>query len=450
MKIINCSESEFLKKVLKEDFKIIIFGTGKLAQEALEVDPIRKHLAYFVDNDPKKHNKYLICRGKDYVIQSPQILLEAFLDTHAILICSTHFEAITAQLNALDALNSVECYIFPVIRLNFADKEEQFEKRVLSPCLSEYSTILAKSGLTADEQQQKLNTKRDYILGNGKNGRPLVFPRIMIMPTTVCNMKCKDCSSLFPYFDNPAHMDIDKIIEDLELFFSAVDECIRITIGGEPFLYPDLEKLLSYLIDQPKLSGILTFTNSTITPKEPIVNLLKNEKVEIFISDYGYIEKMSHIVSLFEAYEIQFSVLADQQWIDMGDTHFRNKNDETRRLEYQNCEQSLLMKAIYDGKMFSCARSARMYALGAYSSVSDYFDLSGKDTPSLRESINALLYKETADSCNYCDCGKFPTKMISAGIQLNDEKKPHSAYTIVKRDEYEKFKELAKINEKLV
>lgn len=445
MKIINYSESEFLEKIVQNDLQIIVFGTGKLAQEALELDPVRDHLQYFVDNAAEKHDKSLTAHGKDYAIHSPQIFAEELTGRQVVLICSTHFDAIIKQLNAIEELNDVECYTFPVIRLTFANAEEKFEKRVLNPCLSEYERVLTNSGLTEEQRQQKLNSKKNYILGSGKEKRPLVLPRIMILPTTVCNMKCKDCSSLFPYFDNPAHMDIKRIIADLELFFSAVDECVRITIGGEPFLYPDLEELLSYLINQPKLSGILTFTNSTITPKEPIVNLLKNKKIEVLISDYGYIEKMSHIVSLFEANKIQFSVLADQQWIDMGDTHFRNKDDETRRLEYLNCEQSLLMKAIHDGKMFSCARSARMYSLGAYTSELDYFDLEGRNIPSIKESIKGFLYKETADSCNYCDCGKFPTKMIPAGIQLNDEKIPHSAYTIVKRDEYEKLKEQANI-----
>lgn len=448
MKITNYSESAFINKVLKENLRIIIFGTGKLAQEALESTPVWEHLDYFVDNDPEKQNKFFNCRGRDYAIQSPLALSETLSDNHVILICSTYFKEITDQLNAIDALKNVKRYIFPVIRLNFTDREDQFEKRVLSPCLKEYSRALALSGLSKDEQQQKLNAKRDYIRGSNENNKPLVLPRIMVMPTTVCNLKCKDCSSLFPYFEKPAHEDIDKLTADLELFFSAVDECIRITIGGEPFLYPDIEKLLSYLIDQPKLSGILTFTNSTIFPKESIVNLLKNKKVEIFISDYGYIDKMAGIVNLFETNQVNFTVLTDQKWIDMGDTGFRNKDDETRRIEYLNCEQSLLMKAVYDGKMFSCARSARMYALGAYSSDTDYFDLADKDINSLGESIKEFLYKETADSCSYCDCGKFPTKMIKAGIQLNDTKKPHSAYTLVKRDELEKLKECTQVKDK--
>ena len=299
--------------------------------------------------------------------------------------------------------------------------------------------------LTKSEQKEKLEEKRKLILGDGLEERPLVLPRIMIMPTTVCNLRCKDCSSLFPYFDNPEHLDINEVIDDLNAFFSVVDECIRITIGGEPFLYPSLEQLLSYLISQPKLSGILMITNSTIIPKKPILDLISDNKIEVLISDYGYIDKMSRIVSLFEANGVCFSVLSDQEWVDMGNTNFRKKDARTRRLEYLNCEQSLLMKAIYRGKMFSCARGARMYALGVYTSKSDYFDLSSS---SLKEKIIGLLHKEIADSCNHCDCGKFPTKMIPAGVQFNDAKTPLSDYTIVKRDEYEQLKSKVSFHEK--
>ena len=86
-----------------------------------------------------------------------------------------------------------------------------------------------------------------------------------------------------------------------------------------------------------------------------------------------------------------------------------------------------------------------MFALGVYDSQKDYFDLR-EEGGNIRTKIKEMYYSETADSCNYCDLGVLPAKVIEAGIQMNGQFKK-SAYTIVKREEYEQLKKLAKMQE---
>lgn len=66
---------------------------------------------------------------------------------------------------------------------------------------------------------------------------------------------------------------------------------MRITIGGEPFLYPHLQEIVEYLIGQKKVLGIMLITNSTIMPAPQVLELLRNPKVFVEISDYGHLEK---------------------------------------------------------------------------------------------------------------------------------------------------------------
>ena len=54
--------------------------------------------------------------------------------------------------------------------------------------------------------------------------------------------------------------------------------------------------------------------------------------------------------------------------------------------------------------------------------------------------------KELAFSCDYCDLGTLPNKIIEAGIQEKGNMKK-SEYTIVKRSDYEKLKAMAKLKE---
>lgn len=161
----------------------------------------------------------------------------------------------------------------------------------MKECLKEYEVVLEQYHIEGEERQRRLREKEKYIRGSKDGKRPLVLPRIMVMPTTRCNMRCKGCSSLLPYFKNPKDVSIEQILKDFELFFSGIDECMRITIGGEPFLYPHLQEIVEYLIGQKKVLGIMLITNSTIMPAPQVLELLRNPKVFVEISDYGHLEK---------------------------------------------------------------------------------------------------------------------------------------------------------------
>ncbi|WP_312647715.1 radical SAM protein [Aminipila sp.] len=451
MKIINCTQAQLLEKIKNNNLKVICFGTGLMAKQALVNEEIAEAVVACVDNDCEKQGKDFLWRGWQYPIIAPN-QIERYLtgedeEKLIVLIASSHFDVISKQLAEIQALNEIELYIYPLLRLNFTTESiEFFETRFVDEAVKEYQSVLEAQ----NEKLENINNKTEELCQtlreNFKNGKKTaIIPRIMIMPTTRCNMKCKDCSSLLPYFKNPQDLNIDTIIQDLDIFFNAIDRCIRLTVGGEPFLYPELETLLKYLIKQPKLDGILMITNSTLVPKEEVVPLLENSKVFIEISDYGHIEKMSRLVASFEKRRISFKVLSEQFWTDMGNTDFRDKSKEILRYEYLNCDQGRVIKAIFNGKLYICGRSARMHALGAYVSEHDFIELKSTDCKEQTvEKIDRLYFVDYADACNFCDCGHFPTKVIPAGIQLGGNMQ-QSKYTLVERDEYENLKRLMDI-----
>lgn len=90
-------------------------------------------------------------------------------------------------------------------------------------------------------------------------------------------------------------------------------------MGGEPFLYPNLKEILEYLLAQKKVLGIMLITNSTLLPKPEVLELLKNPKILVEISDYGHLEKMSRLIQVLEEKDIFFKVLTEQTWTDMGE-----------------------------------------------------------------------------------------------------------------------------------
>lgn len=437
---------EFIQNIVDENKKILCFGTGLMARELMENEEIRVRTVGLIDNDVWKQGKVMELQGKDFFVISPDQVKDFIEEKTVIVLASGFYKEMEKQLQSMGIARDIEIVIYPRIRVNYSsDSEVFFEQRILKECLKEYEIVLEQYGITGEDKQRKLYEKERYIRGDVKTGRPLVLPRIMVMPTTRCNMRCKGCSSLLPYFKKPKDVAIEQIIRDFELFFSGIDECIRITIGGEPFLYPHLQEILEYLLKQEKILGIMLITNSTITPKPQVLELLRHPKVLVEVSDYGHLEKMSHLICELESKDINFTVLTEQTWTDMGGIQCRNRTEDELKFQYLNCDQGRVIKGIHDGKFYTCARSARMAALGAYSSEHDYFELKETDKgDAIRKKIKAMYYSETADACNYCDLATLPTKVIEAGIQMQGGFQK-SEYTIVKREEYERLKKLAQV-----
>ncbi len=439
-----------LRDLLKEinEKKLICFGTGLMAEEALRYEPIRQAVICLVDNDVRKQGCEIELGGQFYPVIAPTELPAHLDENTVILLTSGHYRAMEKQLKGMEFSVQPEIYAFPELKVAYsAGSEEFFEERFLKECLKEYEVVLEQYHISGQERTELLQKKEAYIRGGNGVERPFVVPRIMIMPTTRCNMRCKDCSSLLPLFDKPCDIEIGQIVQDFELFFSGVDECIRITVGGEPFLYPNLKEILEYLLAQKKVLGIMLITNSTLLPKPEVLELLTNPKILVEISDYGHLEKMSRLIQVLEEKDIFFKVLTDQTWTDMGGVEYRGREAQELRFSYLNCDQSRVIKGFHNGKFHTCARSARMLSLGAYESDRDYFDLKPEDTPEeIRDKLKEMFYSESADACNYCDLGTLPTKVIEAGVQMQGNLRK-SKYTIVDRQEYEELKRLAKTRE---
>lgn len=443
MKIRQETLDEFLEWLEKENLHVICYGASAMAEEALRDRSLTERVRYFVDGDPAKQGGAVDIACSSFPVFSPEKLRQEDFSNTVLLITSGWFQPILEELDSWPELSRVSCASYSWLRIACPpNSEEFFRRRILEECLREYASVLEQRGeKTSADKAALLTEKQNYIQGNGPQDRPLVIPRVMILPTTRCNLRCKGCSSLLPLFKHPVDLPVSQLIRDLELFFRGVDQCIRLTIGGEPFLYPELPDLLTYLRQQEKILGVLLITNSTIQPSEAALTLLQDPKFFVEISDYGHIQQMSRTVAALERVGVHFSVLTEQVWDDMGGVEPRGRTAEQRREVYRNCEQSRLMKSIHNGVVYTCARGARMRALECgYHSDQDYFTLDETDpVECLRGKIRTLYYMDGADACDRCDLGQLPARKIPAGVQMSGHW-TRSAYTLVRREEYEAMK----------
>ncbi len=448
MKLWQGTPDEFLDWLESEDWELVCYGAGAMAEDVLREPRFAEKVRFFVDGSSDKQERSFY--GERYQVFAPDRLRTEDLSCTALLITSGWFREIERELSAWPELENVCCAAFPaMLTACTPGSEEFFRRRILEQCLLEYDSALRQRGDTDNNERKRLLAeKRDFLLGPDPAHRPLVLPRVMILPTTRCNLRCKGCSSLLPLFEHPTDIPVEQNTRDLELLFRSIDGCIRVTVGGEPFLSKTLPELLTYLQEQEKVFSVLLITNSTIQPSPEALAILQAPKFYVEVSDYGHIQQMSRTVAALEGAGVRFRVLTEQVWDDMGGVEPRGRDDTQRREVYRNCEQGWLMKSIFNGKMHVCARSARMYALDCgYESAHDYFELREEDGgEKIRAKIRALYDLDFTDACDRCDLGRLPNKKIPAGVQMAGNMKK-SAYTLVRRDEYEALKRAAGKNQ---
>lgn len=109
--------------------------------------------------------------------------------------------------------------------------------------------------------------------------------------TQNCNLKCVHCYNGKSFStSNMCYNDFENVIDQLEaLGIKRIQ-----LIGGEPFLNPDIEKMLCYA--SRKMEFIEIFTNGTLV-NDKIIELLKTKNIHLALSVYSYIEKMHNTVT---------------------------------------------------------------------------------------------------------------------------------------------------------
>ncbi|MDE7435602.1 MAG: 4Fe-4S cluster-binding domain-containing protein [Lachnospiraceae bacterium] len=423
MKIKYVSLINFKESLGKK--KIILFGTTYMAKEAVSrfSSEIKDKIAGAVDNDQNRWGEKFCAENICVDIYGPEYLKTQNFDEIALLIVSKSYGEIRYQLDHMEELDDLHCYIYPWL-LKYADEKELYKKRILDP-------YLLRIERKEDPVYQKIVGK------TAKGEAPLLIPGLNVIISNYCNLACKECSALMPYFSKKEYIVSNEIIEDLERLFDCIDACATAdVIGGEPLLHPELDKIIEFLIEQKKLNQIRIVSNGTVLIKEEWLKIFSHPKVKMVISDYGYIVKMAALVKQLEVNKINFDIMSNMRWIKTGRPEYMGKSEEDLEGEYYVCDNGLNCKTIMSGKFFGCGRSARLWALRKYNSENDYRDL-GDNEELNREAVWDILNLKRMDACNYCNIAR-EEEYVQPGKQI-DNKEMQSKYTIIEREEYEKL-----------
>lgn len=239
-------------------------------------------------------------------------------------------------------------------------------------------------------------------------GGVLYLYHVELPVTLKCSLRCKKCSFMMPYFKHPEDYDAGKLLGYMDTLFDCVDiiQIFRI-LGGEPFLYPNLDKIIDKALSSSKVKTVDIVTNGTILPGSELLAHMKNPRLTVQISDYGdYSRQKTALKAACDAAGVRCILRNEKEktWSDAGDLQFRKRSKAELQKQLHRCGN--ICRSFHNGRLYYCPRSSFGTKLGMPDPAAEYVDFTtGKPREELRKEIYALNQAKYLSACNYCNQG---------------------------------------------
>jgi hypothetical protein len=240
---------------------------------------------------------------------------------------------------------------------------------------------------------------------------PLRLPRIAVVITTRCTLRCIHCAHLNSMYGDDARRDESAadVTDSVRRVLSVCDVDFIALLGGEPMLHPRLPEIIRALRDEPRVGKVSITTNGTLAAPEPLLQALAHPKTQVSISNYGQrrAPETQALADTLTKRGIRVH-LADgtRPWADAGGVIPRGRAADDLREMYARCIFAAC-PTILNGKMYVCPRHANAVNLGlipADEAGGVDLSLSGSGPEALRESVIDEIYaREFVPACDLCD-----------------------------------------------
>lgn len=247
----------------------------------------------------------------------------------------------------------------------------------------------------------------------------LCLARTDLSVTEHCNLRCKHCNMLMPYFKHPVHRDLQELKEEVDVYFTWIDQVQTFDIlGGEPFLYPYIAEFTQYLCEhyRSRIHQIVFFSNGLVLPPESQLALMREYQIKVQISDYRnglphLADKIDCFRGLLQKWDISTSRGVDEQWISFGFPDFHRPVDWGKDpiKFFDTCYAPF--RGLHQKKLYYCHLEASAVAAGLFQPDSnDFFDLANYDESRKIELAGFDLGYTKRGDLSFCECckGCFP------------------------------------------
>lgn len=254
---------------------------------------------------------------------------------------------------------------------------------------------------------------------NEKNG--LFLDNLTFMISTKCSLKCKYCVAYMNSYSNDdrRHMPCERVIKDIDTIFENVDAVGSVTVqGGEPFLHPDIDKILKRLLEKKNLGIVSVATNGVFrisSEQLDNINKIQDERLNIAFSGYygalpeSQMKVFYSNIELMKKYNIPHTVgVKMPEWTIPPTLWNRHYSEEMMKGKKENCKFPERCMQVMDGRLYPCLYSVSLHGIGVADYSQDYVDL---DQDNLTEKIKKFIELPYYYSCGHCGGGGGSTNM---------------------------------------
>lgn len=248
--------------------------------------------------------------------------------------------------------------------------------------------------------------------------KAVLIPFVEMVITTFCNLKCKFCSNLIPYYKDSEVTEKETIFRWIDNLSKRAAIVFRLKIhGGEPLTHPDIAEIIDYACSKDNILDVRISTNGTIIPQANTWKAMQNSKFHLHISDYESTCNIStdKLEQLAKQFGVNFFKMKDEPWQDLGGLYKRERAIKEQKILVEKCNMSGC-RSLQEGRLYVCSRSRHGERQGHYIQREDEaLDIIKGFS---FESYLSFYQRYNFTACNYCDGAIKGKNEIAAGEQL--------------------------------
>ncbi len=369
--------------------KYILFGAGRIGDMCRTFLPMGG-VECFVDNDVAKHNTYK--SGIPVFSYYPDALKGKWT------IVSTSGQMATEISCQLEEDGIYSYLLWDEIISLYSTSVPNF-----SACIN------PDSG--RDKEALLLKLKEIY-------SRCFMLYSVVVSLGQRCNFRCKNCGNMTPSAPKEVSVySVEDICQWVETLLKEIPFIMHMQIqGGEPFLHPELEKILHYIGENKSIYRVVIATNGSIFPKQSVLDAIKKYRMDIRISDYGLVdmkvEKLYKLCKEMGIY-VQYYQFAgdDGRWFDMGQESVpREQNDGMVKKRFSRCAFRNCL-TLERGELYHCSRSPNAHLIQGFDRKMSDCVRADAGIHVIKNYIREAHYME---ACRYCYGTDKPIKLVAA------------------------------------
>ncbi|NBJ02672.1 radical SAM protein [Lachnospiraceae bacterium] len=253
----------------------------------------------------------------------------------------------------------------------------------------------------------------NIVKSRSQSKSPLHMFSITLIVNQRCSLKCKCCTSYMNEYPLKERKDfpLDRICDDIDKFFDAMDSVGTVTVmGGEPFMHPDLSKIIQKLLSKHNFGLVSIATSGTYPIKPEQLEGLNDKRINVSFSNYEHAlkekqkEMMYRNIEMVKNAGISYTVgVTIPEWSVPSTLYDLHDTEEQMIAKKAGCVQPPRCMQVKNGKLHPCDFATALYSLNLGRYEMDYVDIEHSvSSEELKKAIKAFIEQPYYRTCGHC------------------------------------------------